>query len=785
MEVAAVVGDAAHLLAEEGSGGDAAAAGCKPRGGHSPARKAYRLVTITLTTAMLLLLLLVALDIRTHMSAAHGPLADAAGGINVADVFLAAEAQQCCPANAGPTCHSKPCPEGTKCVSVSTGEEVGAPLCKPAAQLGTVKGYRSLDGDCAGGDLGSEPAGLELELGTCAEKCDADDGCTGFSYFAPWRRCIPKAAKACANPSSSTNWTFYEKEEKRVTVTDVVLEAARVLLGQGNATEPASKEHSGVQSPVDKNVPRLGSCTGGAGVQFPAPRVKVAQAALTKEQAWMATHWDGYHNGVNFGGMFVIEDWIFQRNDPPYDPSLLRLTANPGQPYDQHWWCSDMLKKGKQMAFRTFDCHVTKFVTDKDLDLLAEFGITTVRLPVGYWLFDDERLFPQDTWEVNMSGSPPYGVNPDGYITPGTLPLSDMVVRLHNRNIKVVIDMHANAGCSSPKQSHAGILCERGPSNLWAGLASDGICGNAVKRAKDGKTWTDVAWKIALERVVPWIKFIDGIAPGTIVAFEPVNEPDSPPMPDPFATKEALRNMTLALGKEVSSCLGSLASQVFVGISQGVNNANNYKGGDVAADYQEPGFASLRDTYVTDVHHYYAWTGCQENNQFMLKCACEANLPGGPYAGQDLVWAQFMQKDSMNRGWKMMVGEWSAGLGPAHSCHGSLPAAEEAQGLYQAQKWGFLSQYLAYKGKAGGGQSSFLGDFYWTVRMGYHWNVDPAVCSGPTETKDYKKYVNWDWSLLRLIELGLAKPLSELGLTPQTLQAEKSKICSGTFRVNC
>ena len=44
-------------------------------------------------------------------------------------------------------------------------------------------------------------------------------------------------------------------------------------------------------------------------------------------------------------------------------------------------------------------------------------------------------------------------------------------------------------------------------------------------RAKDGKTWMALAKKVAIERVVPWLKWMDGPsrAPGTLVGYELVD----------------------------------------------------------------------------------------------------------------------------------------------------------------------------------------------------------------------------------------------------------------------
>ena len=196
---------------------------------------------------------------------------------------------------------------------------------------------------------------------------------------------------------------------------------------------------------------------------FPEPTVQAKKLPLTDEQSWMQTHYPDYMNGVSLGGLFVIEDWMFQRTNPPYDPTSLHLQGGEG--YSYHQWSQDLLAGGNlSHAYATIDCHLRHYLNETALTALAEFGYNAVRLPVGYWLFDDPELYPNDTW--SHPPSPPsedplstYGVNPDGFVTPGTRLLSDMVMRLHNHNMRVVIDMHALPGCSSPRQSYAGILC--------------------------------------------------------------------------------------------------------------------------------------------------------------------------------------------------------------------------------------------------------------------------------------------------------------------------------------
>merc|ERR1712176_361813 len=83
------------------------------------------------------------------------------------------------------------------------------------------------------------------------------------------------------------------------------------------------------------------------------------------------------------------------------------------------------------------------------------------------------------------------------------------------------------------------------------------------------------------------------------------------------------------------------------------------------------------------------------------------------------------------------------------------------------------------------GQSSFVGDFYWNGRMGYNLNADPAVCAPDTSTQHYDDLVHWDWSFIRLIKLGIARKLSQLDWTPDTLAGRKASACSGELPAHC
>lgn len=527
-----------------------------------------------------------------------------------------------------------------------------------------------------------------------------------------------------------------------------------------------------------------------SGAIFPDPAVEIDKRPLTSEQKWMQKNWPGYHNGVNLGGHLVIENWMFMRSEPPFSDAHLQLDYSKVPMYNNNMWSSAMLAQSEgslrgsaRQASKILWCHMDKYYTDAILDEFAEFGINSVRIPVGYWLFDHPELFPDDVWPVPLTtGSKPYGVNPEGFLTPGTLALSNIIVKLWNRNMKVMLDMHALPGCSTPHQSYAGIECAPTSPNFWAGLAEEGISNPAgdvhsTTRAKDGKTWAEVYEKIALERVVPYIEFINSLLPDAVVAYEMMNEPD---LLQSDASAEAIRNSTVDLAVDMMTL-----ENVAFGLNDGAHNYPTEMMSDDILEYPEH-----RDRYWLDVHHYFNWPAMcnvyEDPNYIDIPCVCSANIPDTPHQYEQGAWAGFMKKGLLNKGYRLYIGKWSAGLQVARNCNNptKLPNPKQAQVMWRAQKLSFLSQYLQYKGLAAGGQSSFLGEFYWAGRMGHNWNADPTVCCCDKDP-NWVDFEWWDWSLINMIRLGLAQPLSEMGWTPATLEQQKNKTCEGSFLINC
>lgn len=124
--------------------------------------------------------------------------------------------------------------------------------------------------------------------------------------------------------------------------------------------------------------------------------------------------------GVNFGGWLVVERWITE--------SLFHGT----DAWDEHGLMNSEGAKAR------IENHRKTFITETDFEWLQQNGITAVRIPVGYWLFEGA----------------------DGY-TPTVKYLDRAMKWAEKCGIKVLIDLHGapgsqNGGMHSGKIGPAG-----------------------------------------------------------------------------------------------------------------------------------------------------------------------------------------------------------------------------------------------------------------------------------------------------------------------------------------
>lgn len=134
--------------------------------------------------------------------------------------------------------------------------------------------------------------------------------------------------------------------------------------------------------------------------------------------------------GVNLGGWLVLERWI--------SPSLFRGSLAPDE---TSFWVE---LSGRKQA--VLNSHYESWITEADFAWIAQHGLNTVRIPVGYWLFGDELPFTQS---VNY--------------------LDKAFAWAEKHGLQIIIDLHAAPG-SQNGNDHSGkkgsIDWHTNPSNI-------------------------------------------------------------------------------------------------------------------------------------------------------------------------------------------------------------------------------------------------------------------------------------------------------------------------------
>jgi len=119
--------------------------------------------------------------------------------------------------------------------------------------------------------------------------------------------------------------------------------------------------------------------------------------------------------GVNLGGWLVLEPWI--------KPSLFEQFPEHLNVGDEYNFC---LQLGREAAERQLKHHWDTWVREEEIMELASYGITHLRIPVGYWIVD--RL-PDEPWA-------------DG----GMYYLLRLLGWAHKYGLKCVLDLHCAPG---------------------------------------------------------------------------------------------------------------------------------------------------------------------------------------------------------------------------------------------------------------------------------------------------------------------------------------------------
>jgi aryl-phospho-beta-D-glucosidase BglC (GH1 family) len=103
---------------------------------------------------------------------------------------------------------------------------------------------------------------------------------------------------------------------------------------------------------------------------------------------WLPGRDGGKIRGVNLGSLFVMEPWMAGNE---------WNTMGCGSTQSEF---DCMIKLGQAAGNKVFQAHWARWITESDFAEMASYGINTVRIPVGYWIYEDivyrdSEHFPQ------------------------------------------------------------------------------------------------------------------------------------------------------------------------------------------------------------------------------------------------------------------------------------------------------------------------------------------------------------------------------------------------------
>jgi len=151
---------------------------------------------------------------------------------------------------------------------------------------------------------------------------------------------------------------------------------------------------------------------------------------------------DGMKRVVNLRGLFVLESQLFEQDQVQYDELYTTRMMERPKPMSNGMESKAVAMRRTTEAFWKH-WGADGWVQDSLLDAYKVFGITHVRIPVGYWMFE-----------------PDVGNNrtQDGYVTGSYPKLVSLIRRILYRSMKVIIVMSALPGgqrcCSSAAGRH-------------------------------------------------------------------------------------------------------------------------------------------------------------------------------------------------------------------------------------------------------------------------------------------------------------------------------------------
>lgn len=140
--------------------------------------------------------------------------------------------------------------------------------------------------------------------------------------------------------------------------------------------------------------------------------------------AWLP---EGKIRGVNLGGLFVVEPWMMQ------DEWSAMGCGGKTSEFD----C--VLALGQTAANAAFQAHWNRWITHDDITQIASLGLNTVRIPLGYWIYEDivysdSEHFPQGAFQY----------------------LERVCMWARDAGLYIILDLHGAPGAQQSQQPFTG-----------------------------------------------------------------------------------------------------------------------------------------------------------------------------------------------------------------------------------------------------------------------------------------------------------------------------------------
>ena len=471
-------------------------------------------------------------------------------------------------------------------------------------------------------------------------------------------------------------------------------------------------------------------------------------------------------HGVSLGG------WLLMEVNPAKRTADDAMDLRPFWMFDQFEAPSELdfitqlrQEHGDAYAITTMQNHWDRYISDTQLDEAQKLGINAVRIPVGYWIMDSPAAGSGKGGA--FKGSPlEYGISPEGFVTGGLNHLRSMLIKLKQRKMVALVDVHSlpcNSGCISDGMSCKAPLAFGNPDGTPAAIADMPRCyGGFYKTTRTASasesSWGDVGVN-SVAALAAWLAALPDEAQ-SVCAFQLANEPALGP---PGIYDDAVAEFYARAHAKVRSHLPSTPLIFsFMGPSPSaikLLKESNSKASVTA----EKGGAGLPAEVLADHHYYLNWQSPVGEDlpwDEIHRRACVREAEGAAHA------VDFYAENSL----PLIVGEWS--LAVNHDIKHDLTdkkVVENLSKLFKEQVYAFTTL------------PEIRGHFFWTLRMGSGWDPRPSdgypkgkQLEGTSAWKSLEEYPFAVWSLLEMAAVGVAA----------NFKGNYAELCESAFKLD-